>query len=285
MKRFWGHVVAGLGLVGSAFAIFSACAHDDSSIFIRAVLAPPQTANASGQCTYSADPTGLTLSAGQLDVAFSSSYTPALLIGNQLQARASTEQGRTETSRVAVQGVIVRITDDKGSSLHDPFTRTANGFLDPGQGGQPTYSVIFATVMDHTVTDALIPNLQQRDNGRFKNVRLMAYIKAFGTTLGGVHVETNETQFPVDVCYGCLVSFPAGVSSPFYPQPNCAGASTGTTQTPATPCVIGQDQPIDCRLCTDRAELCKPPVFVPDGGGGDSGSPVDSGNPVDAGGG
>ena len=282
MKRFWGHVAAGLGFAGTAFAIFSACAHDDSSIFIRSVLSPPQAGATAGTCLYSADPNSPALSAGSLDIAFQSSYEASLLVGNQLQARASTEQGRTETNRVSLQGVIVRVTDDQNNPLGVPFTRTATGFIDPSTGGQPAYSVIFATVINHTITDGLLPTVQQKDNGRFKVVRLMAYIKTFGTTLGGVHVESNELQFPIDVCYGCLVSFPAGVSDPFFPlQPNCANTGTGAgTQAAVPPCILGQDQAVDCRLCSDRPALCRPPVGSTDGGAGDSGIP-----PVDAGGG
>jgi hypothetical protein len=293
MKRFWGHVAAGLGFAGTAFVVFSACAHDDSSIFIRSVLAPPAAgATAGGGCLYTSDPNSAFQSSGSLDIAFSSSYEATLLIGNQLQARASTEQGRTETNRVTIQGVVVRVFDDQNHSLLAPFTRTASAFIDPSTGGQPAYSLVGATVLDNKVTDTLLPALQQRDNGRFKVIRVMAYIKTFGVTLGGVHVESNEIQYPIDICYGCLVSFPPGVSSPLYPQPNCASTGTGTTTgTALTPCILGQDQPVDCRLCSGR-DICKPaPPSAADAGAADAGAvdsgAVDSGTPqpVDAGGG
>ena len=41
MKRFWGHIWAAGIVAGIGGVILPACAHNDSSLFIRGVLFPP----------------------------------------------------------------------------------------------------------------------------------------------------------------------------------------------------------------------------------------------------
>ena len=41
MKRIWGHLIAVIGVAFGAAGMNAACAHDDSSIFVRNVILPP----------------------------------------------------------------------------------------------------------------------------------------------------------------------------------------------------------------------------------------------------
>ena len=111
MKRFWMKVGVTLGTVFVTGAHVSACAHNDSSIFIRQVFAPGTITN--GACSYSADLTTASISFGTIDVAFPSlpDYTPVVLVGNQINTQANVNALQTETSRVIIQGAITRITD------------------------------------------------------------------------------------------------------------------------------------------------------------------------------
>jgi hypothetical protein len=250
MKRLWGHLIAAGTVAIGAAGLNAACAHDDSTIYIRDVLQAPQ-AQQSGVCTYTADPTQPMITAGVLDVAFASSYTAAFLVGNQMTPRGSAEQDRTETARVTLQGAIVRVTDINGNDLRPSFTWSASTTVDPATGGTPSYAPFFAEIIDSTVSGTIKSQVQSAiaAHQATGTTRVLTYVKIFGHTLGGQRVETNEFQFPVDVCYGCLVVFPAGVSSPLLPQPNCSNQAGASSAPSAPPCAYGQDQPIDCRLC------------------------------------
>lgn len=272
MKRFWGHLIAVVGIAAGAVGMNSACAHDDSTIFIRNAIYPPASQGL-GLCTYTNDPSQPKLNSGTLDTAFTLFYSPAFLVGNQMTPRGNPDNTQTETSRVEIQGAIVRLTDVAGNELRPSFTRSAAGFLDPAIGGQPGYGTYQVLILDDAVTQSVrTQGTAAVGSGKTAgSLRVMAYIKFFGHTLGGIRVETNEFQFPIDVCYGCLVQFPQGVSSnlPGDPQPNCKNSGTGGSTSAASPCVLGQDQPIDCRICVDtHKDVC---------GGGGSSSPVDAG--------
>jgi hypothetical protein len=250
MKRIWGHLIAGVGVAIGVSGLTAACAHDDSTIFIRDVLTPP-TAQAGGLCQYTADPSQSSITSGILDVAFATSYTAAFLVGNQMTPRSVNDQTRTETSRVTLQGAIVRVTDINGNELRPSFTWSASTTVDPATGGTPSYAPFFAEIVDSTVAAQLKGQAQAAvaAHQAIGTTRVLTYTKVFGHTLGGTRVESNEFQFPVDVCYGCLVTFPSGVSSPLFPQPNCANQTQGGGAT-SQPCIMGQDQLVDCRLCS-----------------------------------
>ncbi len=263
MKRYWGHLIAVVGIAVSAAGLNAACAHDDSTIFIRYVLQPP-VASGNG-CLYSSDPSQPYISSGTLDIAFTTSYYAEFLVGNQMTPRGSVESNRTETSRVILQGAIVRVTDAAtGAELRPAFTVSAGGSVDPASGGTPQYTPFGVVIFDSQAAAAVsIPQ-----GGR---TRALTYVKVFGHTLGGQRVESNEFQFPIDICRGCLVTFPQGVSSPLLPQPNCAntGASTGGSTSTGLPCIFGQDQLIDCRLCPPgHTDVCGLTALSLDAGGG-----------------
>ena len=238
MNRRWGQLVLVSVVVAIASALAPACVHDDSSVFIRDVLAPPISA-AGGMCIYSNDPAQAFQSEGTIDVGLTGSYVAPLLVGNQLEPTADPTQGRTETNRVTIQGAVVRLTDASGNQLTS-FTAPTSATIDPLQGTTPSYSPVFVQLVDiGTVRSLAVPQ------GAAK--QLVANIKVFGVTLGGKSVESNEFQYPISACNGCLVTFPMGSSSPFYSLPNCLGMNTTAATT--TACIVGQDQIIPCTEC------------------------------------
>ena len=243
MKRIWGRALAAMAV--SVVAI-SACVSNDGSLFVQGVLAPP-TAGADGTCIYTTTATGPFISVGTLDVALGSQYIPTLLIANQLVQVGAATQSRVETNRVQLQGAIVRVTSAAGAELRS-YTVPSSGFVDVATGGTPGYGAVSTVLVDSDTVNSLRQQLGAVGSGL---IRLLVYVKVYGVTLGGTHVETGEYQFPVNACFGCLVNFPAdSVSPPPSPQPNCLEVSGGSGGgTLARPCVTGQDQAIDCRLC------------------------------------
>ncbi len=253
MKRIWGHVLTTGAIAACAVALSPACVHNDSSVFIAAVLFPPQSTGTSG-CIYTSDPTQPILSQGTLDVGLSDEYLAPMLIGNQIATQTSQTLQRTETSRVEIQGAIVRITDAVGNQLAS-YTTLTSTTVGPGSGTQPGYEPIFVTVLDPATATSLGGSLAPGASHR-----VITYTRVFGQTLGGEHVESNEFEYPITVCYGCLVQFPPANVNPLDPQPNCNGAgAAGGGAASAAPCFFGQDQPVDCSLCAySNPAVCNP---------------------------
>ncbi len=212
----------------------SACSHNDGSIFIAGILAPP-TGSQSGACLYQANPAGPFESSGLLDVALTDHYVASILVANQLVPRGDNANLRVETNRFVIQGAIVRITDSQGAPVRKPYTIQGGGEVDPASGGSPGYSVFSTTIIDADTARQL------RKAASPQSVRLVTYFKVFGQTTGGTSIESMEFLFPVDTCIGCLVTVPSGVA--------CASSAVGGSSTVTTPCIAGQDQPVDCRLC------------------------------------
>lgn len=233
MNRLFGGALAA-GLVA---VVTTACVENRESIFVQGVMAPP-TPQTGQACSYAPQGSSSVLFNGTLDVVFSDSYTPVFLVGNQMVAKGSSAQVRAESSRVQLMGGIVRLTDTAGAQLAN-FTALGSGYADAASGNTPGYGAISLTVVDPaTIENVLRPAVK---NGSQK--RLIAYVKVYGQTLGGLRVEAGEYQFPIDVCAGCLVTFPIDA-------PTCV--ASGTSAQLVSPCIFGQDQPIDCRLCHDN---------------------------------
>jgi hypothetical protein len=249
MNRFWERafaIAAGAAFAGS---MIPACAHDDATMFIRGVQAPPTAGGNGGVCIYTPDPTASLLSQGQVDAALTTSYTPVVLVGNQLVSRGSVDEVRAETSRVNIQGAFVKVVDPADGSVVMDNTVLTSGTIDPGAGNTPSWASFAVTLMNQKALAHFDPGAV----GAPSKIAI-SYVKVYGQTLGGVSVETNEFQFPIYVCHGCLVSIPAGAAATKY----CEGGSSGTTSTDVKePCVAGWDQAVDCTLCYPNP-VCDP---------------------------
>src|SRR5690606_16157674 len=112
---------AALGLVG-----FSGCADNHSTLFVVGVLA--RSDDCSG---YIFDPGQPRLGSGLMDKLMVDGYSAGLLLGNQLVAQGNNDQVRTETSRIALQGAEVRLTQAETGAQLAHYTTTISGTVDP----------------------------------------------------------------------------------------------------------------------------------------------------------
>jgi hypothetical protein len=242
MMRVWGHMLAAAALVSGSAVVFAGCVHDDSTLFIHNVIAPPAGGATSGLCIYPNDPTQPGLSSGILDAALRTSYDAFFLVGNQLVPEVNQDLLQTETSIITIQGAVVRITDAAGKQLAD-YTRLTSQSIPPSSGSTPGYSSVDVTIVDYMTLMNLLSSTALP-------TRVVTYVKFFGVTLGGKSVESDEFVFPVDICNECLVQFTnmAGLATP-----NCSGM---TTTTPTTPCAIGQDVGVPCGLVCQSIPAC-----------------------------
>lgn len=252
MKRILGHVVSLLVVGLAVSSVLPACATNDQTIFIRNALAPA-ILRTNGICTYTNDPQQAALFQATLDLGVTDSYFAILLVGNQLIPRGDPQNNRAESNRVHINGAIVRVTETDGTLIRE-FTSLATGFADPGNNNAAEFGVIGVTGIDAPTKDILLPTLPNRQVSR----SVVMNFKAFGTSLGGVDVESGEFQLPARVCNGCLVDFTTGNDDLAMVQPNCLKRGSTTASTTMAPCVAGQDEPVKCETCVATRKACDP---------------------------
>jgi hypothetical protein len=265
MMRYFVHALAGVAVLGSTGLVVAACQHNDSTIFVQDVLAPQELTNGM-QCVFTSQTSQATISSGVLDVDFLREYNAVYLVGNQMVPEVNSQQLQTETSTVTIQGAAVRITDSSGTQL-TTFTRLAAATIYPSSGGVPSFAPISVTTIDqntiNTDPDIAAKVFAPMPFTQAGTVRLVTYVKFFGQTLGGRHVESGEFEFPVDVCRGCLIGFSGANTRQSCAVPNCLNAGLSSTTTVSSPCIPGQDLPVDCSLCIgivpDCAGVPQPP--------------------------
>jgi hypothetical protein len=257
MKRFWGHIRAASVVACVGGLVLSSCAHDDSSLYVVQIVAPPRPDPVQG-CLYAAPSAQVPgLFGGVLDVGLSSTYSPVVMLGNQLNARSDQLNVRTETNRINIRGAIVRVTDSQGNQLSS-FTSLSEATIEPQTGSTPGLGQASITLVDPGTAAGLAQSLTNRSARK----TIVAYFRVYGNTLGGTYVESSEFQHVVETCNGCLVSFPPDAVDPAKPTPNCAaGIGTAGANTLATPCQLGQNQIVDCRLCVNSLDVCDPQKF------------------------
>ncbi|HEX4334942.1 MAG TPA: hypothetical protein VH062_03450 [Polyangiaceae bacterium] len=245
-------VVGAIAATG-AVVLTPACADNNSSLFITAVLyrkAPT--------CTIIADPTSETLGGGILDFAFTKSYDAALLVGNQLTSRGSKETLRTETSRVTLRGAEIKVTTADGTTLND-FSVNGTGFVDVSRGEDSGFGIFDTELIPSSVGTQLLKRLNDlkirtKSTSLQTSDQVVAHVKVFGNTLGGQDITSSELSFPITYCEGCLIDFPLSAIDVL--GNGNATCTKDTTDIPIPGCRVGQDDLIDCRACASTNPLC-----------------------------
>jgi len=253
VRKVFGSLFAAAGgalLLGIA----PGCADSESVLFIRQVQIPQKSSG--NTCTVDNSPTSSHRPAGVLDVAIASQYRASLLVGSQLVDRGSKDDLRTETSRVQMEGSEVYLTDSAGRTIGGPYTVPSAGLIDPANGSNPSFGLVESVLVDSVTASKLASELSAQPRGTIR--RLTSHVRVFGRTLGGTEVESGEWKYPIDVCYGCLVTYPLGTDDPTQPGPNCRAKGEDE---PTVPCEPGQDESVDCRICHALASssgVCDP---------------------------
>jgi hypothetical protein len=243
-----------LALVASSLAagVLPSCATNDSLMFIQGVAL-----RKAGACAVKAELDGTILAKGALDRLLAKEYIAALMVGNQITQRGSRDRVRTETSRVTLKGAEVTLESPQGAELVAPFSSIGTGFVDAADGSEPAPAVMFATLIPASVA----PNLPAGT--------LVAKVRVFGTTLGGEDVESSELSFPIEVCDGCLISYPASARDLTADGTDyqCKQAADDTAMVGSEdldlPCQPGVDFPVSCLACSTTLAACQSPTNNP----------------------
>jgi|HubBroStandDraft_5_1064220.scaffolds.fasta_scaffold15751_3 hypothetical protein len=253
----------------SALAVFAGCSQDvkvigvgmsdggideasldggPPPIFVSGVLAP-QLVTPATECAYTNDPSQPALSSGILDVSLRDTYAASYLLGNRLAA-VGDGGAQTMTSYVNVQGANVRITTSDGDQLTS-FTGLASAVIARASGGMPGYAALpGVTTIDRLTVQSVAPPAI----GEVQ--RILTFVRFFGQTLGGQYVESDEFEFPVEVCRGCLILFSSQDVNPSFPSPNCAGNPAAPAASVTVPC-SAEDLPVDCSACASFSSACQ----------------------------
>jgi hypothetical protein len=192
------------------------------------------------------------LPAGVLDRTLANGYQAALLVGSHLTEQGSREKIRTETSRLQIQGAHVTIYSTEGTAIPVPDA-AATGLVHPASGTDPGLAAVFAQLIRPSDFGALGPAGQA-----------IVRIRVFGTTLGGQEVESGDYDFPIQVCDGCLISYPTESADPASPPGAylCDPAPDAQEEAEVV-CNPGQDEPISCSLCAAFNDACRDPLLNP----------------------
>jgi hypothetical protein len=228
-------------LVGGGALAALGCEENESSLFIVGVLAIERS-----DCILTPEGTSILRTDGVLDLALRSSYTAGLLVGSQLTQRGSRDQLRTETARLSLRGAEVRLASSSGGVIAE-YTTIGTGLVHPAGGAEPGYGVMSVD---------LIPAGAPIGPGL-----LVANIRVFGDTLGGDEIESNEFSFPIYVCNGCLVSYPAEAAD-MTQGPGvylCAVRGEDTPVNEDQICNLGQDVGVPCSECAAHSAVCLDP--------------------------
>lgn len=248
MKRFLGRAVVVCASALVIGAALPACVENDQSIFIRSVLAP-STNRQNGACVYTGDPQQPELFRGIVDVGIRDNYRAVVLVGSQMLSRGDPSSARVESNRVHLNGAIVRVQEPNGAQIAE-FTALASGFADVGSNNNPAYGTMQIVAIDAPTAGILRGQLSGRDARK----QLVVQLKVFGKTLGGVDLESNEHQFTLEACNGCLVTRTVDPAQPGVACPD----STTASATDQLPCEPGQDEATPCNLCRGQA-VCDNP--------------------------
>jgi hypothetical protein len=235
-----------LGIVLFPLGLGMGCADNDSSLYIEGVLAPDAPA-----CEFNPDPGSKKLFSGVLDLAFRTKYEGVVLVGNQLAPRGDKKQLRTETSGLQIRGSEVELSMQ--DQVLDRFSVNGGGFIDTSRAETPGFGLASVTMIPASRGAKLAEQLQGNPSA-YRT--LIATIRVYGDTLGGIEVTSGDFTFAIDVCWGCLIEYPLeAVVDPADGTGGlvCGGAAEGVT---SDQCLRGQDLPIDCRTCAAESDVC-----------------------------
>jgi hypothetical protein len=258
MSRSWGRYLKSTVVFAVAgAAIAPGCAKNDESIYIAGVLAPAST-RTNGACSYSNDPTQARLFTSLLDVGVRDDYIAVILVANQMIPRGDPLAPRAESNRIHIDGAVIRVTDLNGNDLVPSYTTYSTGAVaDPQNNNTPGFLSVGVPIIDGNTVNHFKTIIPQ---DRKTTQQVLVQIRAFGKTLGGVDVESGEYQHVMNICNGCIVNFPKGSSTTAPPMPaDCKVPFDPTAAAGAQlPCFTGQDEPVNCQLCSQRP-ACQPP--------------------------
>lgn len=210
-------------------------------------------------CASPAAADAVPLEEGVLDLLFADRYEAIALVANTV---VDPERGGPDG--VLLEGFDVRVTAPGGPTGAWDFATElpVTAYIDESAVVAIPVALLPATALRAIVLDRFpeageISSVPIGDIASFEAQTEVA-VRALGVTVTGRRIETAEASLDVRLCGSCLLECPADSASEH-------GLVCESLDPPSSsPCVLGQDQPIDCRLCAPRYDaatcraLCAP---------------------------
>ncbi|WP_437811807.1 hypothetical protein [Sorangium sp. So ce1078] len=235
-------------LTASGGLLASACADNESSLFVRMRMARTE------DCDVTCGPGEGFWTEDSVDAAYSGSHSATLLVGNQIVQRGDSDVLRTETSRVQLYEAEVRVAYIEGDPVTEGFVVPIAGLVDPGTGDDAGYNCTEVLLIDGATMDRLRGEAAELR----RDIEVVATVVVRGRTLGGQEIETAEWSYPVRVCFGCSRCVD---TSP----PTCCASSAGEECQDVDDIegtCPGQRGPQDCRnlgmTCAEYIQRVRP---------------------------
>jgi len=222
------------------------CTENNVTLFVQGIPAPI----VEEECIVANSADAPMLFSGVLDKGIArAGYTNVLLIGNQLAPRGNAATLRPESSRVQFYEAEVTVFNFQGVEFPTtPYRVPVSGFVEPATGTQPSYGLVEITMIDSATAELIAVDPLQLITLPEQQETVVVRVKVFGTTLGGLEVETGAWDFPVRVCQSyrsadgavlpCLSCDPNGQT---------ISADAEESEDENRPCNAGQD--IEYKFC------------------------------------
>lgn len=172
----------------AASPLFSGCVENRSSVFIAGAT----SVSVEDDCAFEPGADFTQVFRGRYDIAPGGPYVMALIVANQLQALGDNDTLRSETSHIQIEGAEVRLESLDGGSVPGGYTVPFTSVIAPTRSETPGFGgAAFPAIPAGAITQP----------GTY-----IVHVRVFGTTMGGVAVESGEFSQPIDVCEGCLAT-------------------------------------------------------------------------------
>lgn len=192
--------------------VAAGCADDNVSIFVTGVISPDIEESS---CLFDPGTSVFLLAPGTFNIetdlvlGTQPDYNLVISVSNQLQRRGGS--GRAETNGVNVQRTEVTIRGLDGNALNlgglpNPFSVPAAAYLPPAADFMsPGRGVVSSTIIPSAYATALATTLPRDADGNLVGTEVIVSVKMVGETQGHIDIESDEYDWPVQLCGGlCL---------------------------------------------------------------------------------
>lgn len=254
-----------LPLLGAQGLVACAESKDGDLVIVQA---QPVTEE-EGSCIGSQD-TSISLSRGTVDMAVAQGYVLFPLVQNNIEDIRQVKGYNQRDARLNTKDVLLRrakITygtqEEFTVQIQDRTVPLSASVL--SQGGQATVAVELLTpamIRQFRNAKEFIAEVGQGEVRPARtSIDLSVNVTIEGETQDGNEVESNEFNFSLRVCNGCLIFYPPEATGEEGPAPNCLNPPDTED---VSFCGIGQDRAVHCGVCAAFApdplarQLCQP---------------------------
>jgi hypothetical protein len=237
-----------------ALLLISGCVENRASFYVQDMKVPAD------ECVIPADRDATYYSWGTWDLGLSASYQVHPLVVNELSSSLKLNPTGAESNTIQVEGAWVTLMNEQDTELAgEGFVYSPCTVFPEGQATAMNFPAIdldtYNTLAEY-YPGSLVGSGTLCDPRQGGTSTIVIRIRVVGMTTGNKEVETPYFFFPITVCCGCTVFFPADAYDEILHMHDCVSDEGGETD---PPCFLGQDKNVDCRVCAGNVPaLCSP---------------------------